>query len=103
MIVVISSSGATLTDAQDTSTLHVAIHGGLDQIHIVEVLKQSGLGTLENGHAFLDQAGLRTLAGPMATPEWVKAVAAMADYAATKGWTNSEGALQAHLVYPAAS
>lgn len=93
----INCSGATLKEAQDIKRLHVEIGDGLNELQIAEVLQQAELGTLADGYAFLRPASLRSLAGPLATPEWDRAFTAMAEYARSKGWVNADGNLQAHL------
>jgi hypothetical protein len=54
-------------------------------------------GRLDGDHVLVQPDGVRALAGDRATdPEWQKSLDGMLGYAASKGWVDETGAIQAH-------
>lgn len=57
-----------------------------------------GIARLEGEtHAWISPAGLRRLAPQAGQPEWEDGFGKMLAYAASKGWTDAEGAVRAHI------
>jgi hypothetical protein len=58
----------------------------------------AGLARLEGEtHAWVSPAALRRLAPQAGQPDWEDGFGKMLAYAASKGWTDAEGAVRAHI------
>lgn len=96
IVVDLSESRVLLQDPGDFSRFSLAVEG---DGNLAEMVRQSGLGRLkEDGeHVVVDPVALRALAGPAATDEWDDGFAGMREFAAGKGWVESDGGIVAHI------
>jgi len=86
---------ARLVDPEDLTGFAVVLDG--DEDASPEALAAGGVLGLGD-HAWVRTEALRRLAGPVATPEWEDAFAAMLDYARSRGWVDDEhGAVRGHV------
>ena len=86
---------ARLVDAEDLTSFVVVLEGGWDPSP--EALAAGGVLGFGD-HAWVRTDALRRLAGPIATPEWEDAFAAMLEYARTRGWVDDRhGAVRGHV------
>ncbi|WP_162580476.1 hypothetical protein [Variovorax sp. PBS-H4] len=82
----------------DFKAFKVVVHAALDVND--RVLKDfAGTARFEDDQAcWVSQAGLRTLAGPLATPQWLADLDAMVSKARPHGWIDdSTGDIRAHV------
>jgi hypothetical protein len=87
---------ARLADQDNFRAFAIMVAGTSDRLPAVaEAL--TGLGELdaEGTHAMLDAAAVRRLADGGA--EWTAGFDAMVEYARSKGWTDEQGRVRAHL------
>ena len=92
---------ARLDDPEDLTSFTVVLEGDGDPSP--EALAAGGVLGLGD-HAWVRTDALRRLAGPIATPEWESAFAAMLEYARTRGWVDDEhGAVRGHVERRAAA
>jgi hypothetical protein len=92
---------ARLLDAEDLTGFAVVLEG--DDDPGPEALADGGVLGFGD-HAWVRTDALRRLAGPAATPEWEHGLAAMFDYARTRGWVDDEqGAVRGHVERRASS
>lgn len=86
---------ARLLDPEDLTGFAVVLEG--DEDPSPEALADGGVLGLGD-HAWVRTDALRRLAGPVATPEWEQAFAAMLDDARMRGWVDDEqGAVRGHV------
>jgi hypothetical protein len=86
---------ARLVDPEDLTSFAVVLDGDADPSP--EALAEGGVLGFGD-HAWVRTDALRRLAGPIATPEWEDAFAAMLDYARSRGWVDDEqGAVRGHV------
>jgi hypothetical protein len=91
----LDAHSARLVDPEDLTSFAVVLDG--DEDPSPEALAAGGVLGLGD-HAWVRTEALRRLAGPVATPEWEQAFAAMLDYARTRGWVDDEhGAVRGHV------
>jgi hypothetical protein len=91
----LDTHSARLVDPEDLTSFAVVLDG--DEDPSPEALAAGGVLGLGD-HAWVRTEALRRLAGPVATPEWEDAFAAMLDYARTRGWVDDEhGAVRGHV------
>ena len=95
MELILGADFAHLVGADDLTGFAVVLEG--DAEPSPEALAAGGvLGFGE--HAWVRTEAVRRLAGPVATPEWEQAFAAMLDDARTRGWVDdSQGAIRGHV------
>lgn len=87
---------ATVCDADNLRELLVKTHG-VDENQVGAALAASGLGSVEDEHAWLPVEALKS-AGEGLGPEWDEGFEGMLAYAASRGWLSADGrALRAHL------
>ena len=92
---------ARLVDAEDLAGFAVVVEG--DEEPGPEALAAGGVLGFGD-HAWVRTDALRRLAGPVATPEWERAFAAMLDDARTRGWVDDgHGAVRGHVEHREAS
>ena len=86
---------AHLDDPEDLTSFTVVLEGDGDRApRRWRPAASLGLGD----HTWVRTDALRRLAGPIATPEWESAFAAMLEYARTRGWVDDEhGAVRGHV------
>lgn len=61
-------------------------------------LRAAGLGSVSDGHAWIDAESLRTAASALTTdPGWNDGFDRMLDYARSKEWLDADGAIRAHI------
>jgi hypothetical protein len=98
VLIVIDLSDATvsLRRPEEFTRFSVEVAGEGD---LAAVVGQSGLGRLaaDGEHVVVDQAAVRTLAGPAADEAWDEGFAGMCAYAAGKGWVEPDGGVLAHI------
>jgi len=88
----------TLQDPRDFGAFHVAAQGG-DASAFDDAVRRLGAAGPE-GHVFVRRDALERLAGELAQdPDWRRSLDGMLEYAASKGWLDEEGAIQAHVVH----
>ena len=91
----LGADSARLVDPEDLTGFAVVLEG--DEDPSPEALAAGGVLGLGD-HAWVRTDALRRLAGPIATPEWEDAFAAMLDYARSRGWVDDEhGAVRGHV------
>lgn len=67
-----------------------------------EVLRATHLGRLTpSGDAYVDGDAIRFQAAGQVGPDWEDGFAAMCEFAARRGWTDDEGSIQVHVIWPA--
>ena len=97
MIIHVETNGAVRLDEPTTFT---AFHVGGDREAAIanrDDLRRSGIELTDDaGHAWVDVDALRRLAGTVVDDAWETSLAGMVQYAASKGWTDEQGRLQAH-------
>jgi hypothetical protein len=87
---------AEVTDVQNLNQLHVEFHA-VDDSPAADALAAAGLGTVENGYAWLDISALRA-AGEDAGA-WNDRFEAMLRYAQRNDWVDAGGTrVRAHIV-----
>ena len=97
----LGADSARLVDAEDLTSFAVVLDGDGDPSP--QALAAAGVLGLGD-HAWVRTEALRRLAGPIATPEWEGAFAAMLEYARTRGWVDDEhGAVRGHVERRAAA
>jgi hypothetical protein len=85
---------AVLADQDNFRAFAVLVNGTQDQLPaVVDAL--AGLGTVDAEHAMLDAAEVKRLAA--ADDAWTAQFDAMVEYARSKGWTDDNGRVRAHL------
>ena len=95
MIIRLDVDDAVVDEPGDTSTLSVVADRSLDQSQLAAALRNSGLGRLDDTHAWLSIAELRTrCVGPRGAA--AEQFDAMVGYAAGRGWVAGEE-LRAHI------
>jgi hypothetical protein len=99
IVIDLAESRVLLQGADDFTRFSVATEGEGDLAALAEVIRQSGLGRLqEDGeHVVVDPVALRALAGPAATEDWEDGFSGMCAYAAGKGWVEDDGGIVAHI------
>jgi hypothetical protein len=91
----LGAHSARLVDPEDLTSFAVVLEGDSDPSP--EALAAGGVLGFGD-HAWVRTDALRRLAGPIATPEWEDAFAAMLDYARSRGWVDDEhGAVRGHV------
>lgn len=78
---------------------HLEVRGSAASTDLDAALRAAGIGRAEDGHAWIEPAALRQLAGGERDPEWEAGLEAMLAYAAGRGWTR-DGAVRAHVERP---
>jgi hypothetical protein len=94
MLVRVAADGAvTLEEADNFRRFSVGAAPGAPLARALE-----GIARLEGeAHAWVSPAALRRLAPQAAQPDWEEGFGQMLAYAASKGWTDAEGAVRAHI------
>jgi hypothetical protein len=91
----LGADSARLLDPEDLTSFAVVLEGDADPSP--EALAAGGVLGFGD-HAWVRTDALRRLAGPIATPEWEGAFAAMLAYARSRGWVDDEhGAVRGHV------
>jgi hypothetical protein len=91
-----SPAAITLDDPTAFNTFHVCVQGA-DAPALAAAIARVG-SLADPDHAFIDRAALEGLAGDHAQePDWQRSLESMLSYAASKGWTNDNGAIRAHI------
>jgi hypothetical protein len=91
----LGTDSARLVDPEDLTSFAVVLEGDADPSP--EALAAGGVLGLGD-HAWVRTDALRRLAGPIATPEWEGAFAAMLEYARSRGWVDdAHGAVRGHV------
>lgn len=94
MYVLVSPGGVELEEPDDCTRFHlVGRDVGPDEV----AGALSGFGEVEGEHAWIEPDTLRTLAEGRVPADWDDRFDGMIAYAATKGWVDDEGRLQAHI------
>ncbi|HVM54346.1 MAG TPA: hypothetical protein VM262_14225 [Acidimicrobiales bacterium] len=94
MYVVVSPDGVDLEEPDDCGRFHlVARDVGADEV----AGALSGFGALEGDRAWIEQEALRTLAEGRVPDDWDDRFDAMVAHAATQGWVDDDGRVQAHV------
>ena len=91
----LGTDSARLDDPEDLTRFAVVLDGGADPSP--EALAAGGVLGFGD-HAWVRTDALRRLAGPIATPEWEDAFAAMLEHARSRGWVDdAHGAVRGHV------
>ena len=83
----------TLADADNFRAFSVVSNGVREKLG--EAL--SGLGTVDGDHAWLDAGAVKNLAGDGVGEQWHADFDAMVEFARSKGWTDDDGRVRAHV------
>ncbi|EYT57181.1 hypothetical protein [Microbacterium sp. UCD-TDU] len=95
MRISVTESGADLLDPADFTRFHV--ESALPAAQIDAALQAAGAGRVDNDHAFVSVAFLRSHA-PAGDEQWGEGLQKMIAYAQSKGWVSADGEhLQAHI------
>ena len=94
MIVRVDAGSVHLLEADDLRRFSIAMPDTAAARDMLAMVAR--LDGLE--HAWIAPDRIRALAGA-AEPGWAEAFDKTIAYAATKGWTDADGALRAHIVY----
>jgi hypothetical protein len=87
---------AVLADQDNFRAFAVMVNGTPDRLPaVVEALSGLGVVDADGAHAVLDGAELKRLAN--AGDGWTADFDAMVEYARSKGWTDEQGRVRAHL------
>jgi hypothetical protein len=100
MIIHVDASSAppriTLLQPDDFQGFKVVVAPGADPE--VETAAFARLGRAEGAdHVFVAPDAVAELAGDAADPDWTAGFAGMTGYAASKGWTDDDGRVRAHV------
>ena len=88
----------TLEEPEDTKRFHVAVVGGKDVGLVYGALVDAAAGRLEGDDAWVAVDAVRRLAVGRVGDSWDAELAAMLEYAATKGWLDETGStIRAHV------
>jgi hypothetical protein len=86
----------SLDDAGNLREFSVVVAGGgMDDGRVAAAL--AGLGTIDGEHAWLNGAAVKRLAGTGVGEGWPLEFDRMTEFARSRGWTDAEGRLRAHL------
>ena len=87
---------AEVKDAQNLNQLHVEFRQ-VEDSPAGDALAAAGLGTVEDGYAWLDISALRSAGG--ASGDWNDRFEAMLRYARRNDWVDAEGTrVRAHII-----
>jgi hypothetical protein len=91
----------TLEEPADTKRFHVAVVGGSDPGTVYGALVDAAAGRLEGDDAWIGVDAVRRMAAGQVGPEWDDELAAMLEFARSKGWLDEAGhAIRAHVEWP---
>jgi hypothetical protein len=92
----------TLEEPDDTKRFHVTVLGGTDPGLVYGAMVDAAAGRLEGDDAWVAVDAVRRLAAGRVGPGWDAELAAMLEYAATKGWLDqTANTIRAHVEWPA--
>jgi hypothetical protein len=87
------TGGVTLEAPEDLRRFAIAAPAGIDR-----AASLSGIARMEgDDHAWVSPAALRRLSPLAGDAGWEAGFTAMLDYACSKGWTDADGAVRAHI------
>ncbi|GAA3198724.1 hypothetical protein [Rhodococcus sp. (in: high G+C Gram-positive bacteria)] len=93
MFVLVDNGRVSVRDVDNLKAFHVEVTADISDSELDELLRARDYGYVSGGNAFISVARVRE-----STTD-VEGVAAMVDYAQSKGWVDEDGeALQAHVV-----
>ncbi|MFD9680197.1 hypothetical protein ACFWAD_09990 [Rhodococcus sp. NPDC059969] len=93
MYVLVDDGRVSIHDGENLNDFHVEVTTDISDSELDELLRVRDYGYVSGGSAFVSVARVRE-----STTD-VEGVAAMVDYAQSKGWVDEDGeALQAHVV-----
>lgn len=93
MYVLVDNGRVSVRDVDNLKAFHVEVTGDIADSELDELLRLRNYGYVSGGSAFISVARVRE-----STTD-VDGVAAMVDYAQSKGWVDDDGeALRAHIV-----
>ncbi len=93
MFVLVDNGRVSVRDVDNLKAFHVEVTADISDSELDELLRARDYGFVSGGSAFISVARVRE-----STTD-VEGVAAMVDYAQSKGWVDEDGeALQAHVV-----
>jgi hypothetical protein len=88
----------TLEEPGDTKRFHVTVKGGDDYAIVFGALVDAAAGRLEGDDAWITVDAVRRMARGRVEPSWDDELAAMLDFARSKGWLDEHGnAIRAHV------
>jgi hypothetical protein len=86
----------TLEDPEDCTAFSVRVRG--DRAGLAAALEAAAVGRMDGDEALIEVDAVRRMAAGRVGDSWEGHLAAMLDYAATKGWVADEGrAIRAHV------
>lgn len=103
MIVIVEPAARTvvLTEVDDFKAFHVQAPPGADMSTVDAVLRENGVGTVEDEYVWVRGSALGALAAAAgAAPGWRDGYHAMVGYARRKGWWRPDGTIRAHVEQP---
>jgi hypothetical protein len=87
-----------LTEVDDFQAFHVQAPPDADLSTVDSVLREKGVGTVEDEYAWVRGSALEALAAAAgAAAGWRDGYQAMVDYARQKGWWRPDGTIRAHV------
>jgi hypothetical protein len=86
---------ATLAEADNFRAFSVVVNGKPEQLGAA----LAGLGALDGDHAWLDPGAVKALASDAVGEQWHAEFDNMISYAQSKGWTDTNGRVRAHIEY----
>ncbi|HMD46363.1 MAG TPA: hypothetical protein VKG43_09395 [Acidimicrobiales bacterium] len=110
MVIVVDLTNGIVTLVAPDDTDHFAVRvsapagatGSSSAGGLARILAATGVGRLDaGGDAFVDPEAVRFRAAGQVDDRWDDRFAAMCRFATTKGWTADDGAIRAHVEWPA--
>jgi hypothetical protein len=90
------TGAVTLEDPEDCTAFSVRVRG--DRADLGAALVAAGVGRMDGDEALIEVDAVRRMAAGRVGDGWQGHLAAMLDYAATKGWVADDGrAIRAHV------
>ena len=97
MIIVISRDGVSLDDADNCNAFHLEARG-VDRAAVGAALAAVDVGRVDGDDAYVEPAAVEQMAAAAGVgADWSDRYRAMLGYAASKGWLDDAGAIQAHI------
>ncbi|HVV08258.1 hypothetical protein [Amycolatopsis sp.] len=87
-----------LTEVDDFTAFHVQIPPGAEMSTVDTVLRETGVGSVEDGYVWVRGPALEALAAAAGAGDgWRDGYQAMVGYARRKGWCRPDGTIRAHV------
>ena len=97
MIIVIAAGAVSLEDADNCNAFHLEARG-VDAAGVAAALADADAGRVDGDDAYIAPAAVERMATAVQVgADWNDRYQGMLAYAATKGWLDGSGAIQAHI------